>query len=69
MSSIVSEAHFQAQYHQQLASSEKNDVPSKVLLVCVYNISGRIITHDIFYRLFSDYGEVLKVIFFLKILF
>lgn len=33
----------------------------KVILVCVYNISGNLITHDIFYRLFSKYGEVIKV--------
>ena len=36
------------------------------MLVCVYNKHSRLITHDIFYRLFSQYGEVKKILIFQK---
>lgn len=34
--------------------------------MCVYNKSGEIITHDLFYQLFSQYGEVQRVLIFEK---
>lgn len=37
-----------------------------VLLVCIYNKLGRIITHDYFYEVFSEYGEIVKVLIFEK---
>lgn len=42
--------------------------PSKtrVLLVNVYNLNGETITHDIYYRLFSRYGKVLRILIFEK---
>lgn len=40
--------------------------PTKVLLVCIYNISGNIVTHDIYYKLFSNFGEVKKILIFEK---
>ena len=40
------------------------DSIKRVLLVCVYNKSGTLITHDIFYRLFSNYGVVQKILIF-----
>ena len=45
-----------------ITTDQKTTSPMRVLLVCVYNISGRIISHDIFYRLFSSYGKVQKVV-------
>ena len=38
-----------------------DDDYSKVLLICIFNINGKIFTHDIFYKLFSKYGKVLRV--------
>ena len=43
-----------------------NEHTTRVLLVCVYNKSGNLITHDVFYRLFSKFGEVRKVLIFEK---
>lgn len=37
-----------------------------VLLVCIYNKFGNIITHDYFYQLFSQYGEIVKILIFDK---
>jgi hypothetical protein len=37
-----------------------------VLLVCVYNKSGAIITHDQFCKLFSEWGDVQRVLIFKK---
>jgi len=37
-----------------------------VLLVCIYNKLGNIITHDYFYQVFSQYGEIVKVLIFEK---
>jgi len=37
-----------------------------VLLVCIYNKFGNIITHDYFYQLFSQYGEIVKILIFEK---
>lgn len=34
--------------------------------MCVYNKSGGLITHDLFYSLFSQYGEVQRVLIFEK---
>jgi len=33
--------------------SHTNMKATKVILVCLYNISGNLLTHDIYYRLFS----------------
>ena len=38
-----------------------NDRPTAVLLVCIYNKNSTLITHDIIYKAFSEYGEILKV--------
>ena len=46
---------------QNMKASTMGQNGTPVLLVCVYNITGKIISHDIFYRLFSQYGEVLRV--------
>lgn len=37
-----------------------------VLLVCVYNRFGNIITHDYLYQLFIPYGEIVKILIFEK---
>ena len=34
-----------------------------VILVCVYNKNGTIITHDLLHTLFSSYGKILRVSF------
>ncbi|KAL4442335.1 hypothetical protein ABPG74_005676 [Tetrahymena malaccensis] len=41
-------------------------VKKRVLLVCVYNKKGTLITHDIIYRLFMKYGEIYKILIFDK---
>lgn len=41
-------------------------VRKRVLLVCVYNKRGTLITHDIIYRLFMTYGEICKILIFEK---
>ena len=37
-----------------------------VLLVCVYNRFGNIITHDYLYQLFNPYGDIVKILIFEK---
>ena len=37
-----------------------------VLLVCIYNKYGNVITHDYFYNLFCQYGEIVKILIFEK---
>lgn len=32
-----------------------------VILVCIYNKNGTIITHDLLHTLFSSYGKILRV--------
>jgi len=39
-------------YHRTDFKANTNERFTRVLLVCVYNKSGNLITHDIFYRLF-----------------
>lgn len=39
---------------------------TNVLLVCVYNKSGSIITHDMLYEIFSPYGLVQRILIFVK---
>lgn len=39
---------------------------SPVLLVCIYNQFGNIITHDYLYQLFSPYGSIVKILIFEK---
>ena len=34
---------------------------TKVLLICISNKNGNLLTHNIFYKLFSEYGKVNKV--------
>lgn len=55
-----------SQKRLDLKSSTLGKKATPVLLVCVYNINGKIISHDIFYRLFCEYGEVLKILIFDK---
>ena len=42
---------------------------TRVLLVCVYNQSSSIITHDILYNAFSAYGKINRVRAFFLTLF
>ena len=42
------------------------EVYGPVLLVCIYNKFGNVITHDYFYQLFSQYGEIVKILIFEK---
>lgn len=44
----------------------KNTDEGPVLLVCVYNRFGNIITHDYLYQLFIPYGEIVKILIFEK---
>ena len=37
-----------------------------VLLVCIYNQYGNIITHDYLYQLFCPYGAIVKILIFEK---
>ena len=46
--------------------SSNNLPPSPVLLVCIYNNTGKIITHDYFYENFSPFGEIVKILIFEK---
>ena len=46
---------------------EVSTIPlTNVLLVCVYNKSGSIITHDLLYQIFSPYGLVQRILIFVK---
>lgn len=40
-----------------------NYLPTKVLLILIYNKNSTLITHDILYNCFEKYGEVHKVIY------
>ena len=42
------------------------EIYGPVLLVCIYNKFGNIITHDYFYQLFSQHGEIVKILIFEK---
>lgn len=44
----------------------ENTKPTSVLLVCIYNIHGYQIIHEMLYNLFTQYGEVLKILIFEK---
>lgn len=35
--------------------------PTPVVLVCIYNHNNTLITHDMLYNIFSQYGKVMKV--------
>lgn len=39
---------------------------SSVLLVCIYNQFGNVITHDYLYQLFCPYGTIVKILIFEK---
>ena len=39
---------------------------TRVLLIVIFNRNSVLITHDILYRLFSDYGIVQKLLIFEK---
>lgn len=47
--------------HKFFLDSGCNDKPTPVLLVCIYNKNSTLITHDILYKAFSEYGEIYKV--------
>ena len=36
--------------------------PTKVLLACIKNEAGSILTHNLLYKFFNQYGEPMKVI-------
>ena len=38
------------------SNNQSQEKKKKVLLACIYNKKGFLFTHDIFYRLFSQYG-------------
>lgn len=49
------------------SQSNKNqspESPTPVLLVCVNNINNQVITHDKFFKCFSQYGNVLRILIF-----
>ena len=47
--------------------SHKDNTPEgPVLLVCIYNQFGNIITHDYLYQLFSPFGTIVKILIFEK---
>ena len=35
-------------------------------MVCIFNRHGNVITHDYFYQIFSQYGDVVKILIFEK---
>mmetsp|Transcript_917 Transcript_917/g.822 ORF Transcript_917/g.822 Transcript_917/m.822 type:complete len:114 (-) Transcript_917:961-1302(-) len=39
---------------------------TSVILVCVYNKNGTIITHDLLHTVFSSYGNILRILIFEK---
>jgi hypothetical protein len=45
---------------------EKPEIKTKVLLACVMNKNAILITHDIIYKLFSNFGQVNKILIFEK---
>ena len=47
-------------------STMNSELYGPVLLVCIYNKYGNVITHDYFYQLFSQYGEIVKILIFEK---
>ena len=53
--------NFSSPNNRFLIDHSANDKPTPVLLVCIYNRNSTLITHDIIYKAFSDYGEILKV--------
>jgi len=38
-----------------------------VILVCIYNHNNTLITHDLLYNIFSQYGKVQKILIFEKV--
>lgn len=46
--------------HRFLLENSGNDKPTPVLLVCIFNKNSTLITHDILYKAFSDYGDIHK---------
>lgn len=48
-------------------SSINNLKPTKVLLACIKNEAGSILTHNLLYKLFNQYGEPVKVMIKKKI--
>jgi len=53
-------------YHiiYNLIMSVNSSAESSVLLVCIYNQYGNIITHDYLYQLFCPYGSIVKILIF-----
>ena len=47
-----------------LLENSGNDKPTPVLLVCIFNKNSTLITHDIIYKAFSDYGDIHKALFY-----
>lgn len=48
----------------EMRKVDENGVYGAVLLVCIYNKHGNILTHDYFYQLFNQYGEIVKILIF-----
>lgn len=51
---------------RSMHSSVADELCSPVLLVCIYNQQGNIITHNYLYELFSPYGDIAKILIFEK---
>ena len=41
--------------------SKINDIGTSVILVCVTNKQGKTLAHDKFFKLFSPFGQILRV--------
>jgi hypothetical protein len=49
-----------------MSDNNKSLNESPVLLVCIYNQYGNIITHDYLYQLFCPFGNIVKILIFEK---
>lgn len=49
-----------------MRSNKESSSEGPVLLVCIYNQYGNIITHDHLYQLFCPYGTIVKILIFEK---
>jgi hypothetical protein len=47
-------------------ADNKSVTEGPVLLVCIYNQFGNIITHDYLYQLFNPFGNIVKILIFEK---
>jgi hypothetical protein len=50
----------------RMRSRNHSEPEGPVLLVCIYNQFGNVITHDYLYQLFCPYGTIVKILIFEK---